>query len=79
MKKIMIGAMALALLGGTAAMAQPFDAGHDMHHDGGGQMDHRDGGDRRDDGDHHDGWRNHRGHIVCGWRHHHRVCHRAHW
>ena len=85
MTKLLAGAMALALLGGSAAVAQPYnhDRGGDANQGGDHQGDHRggdrgghdQGGDRGDHGrDHH-----HRGHMVCTWRHHHRVCYRQHW
>ena len=53
MKRILTAAIALSLLSGTAAMAQP-----DRHDDHGGynqgRDDHRDNRDRRDKGDRHD-------------------------
>ena len=79
MNKVLIGAMALSLLGATAASAQPMpdrhDGGGDMHSGGDMHGDHM-GGDRRDGdrmggdrmhGDRHDGDRMGGNH----WRRHH--------
>ena len=81
MNKLLIGAVALSLFAGSAAMAQPMDhhgdqnSGYgDQHHGDQGDRGRHDNGDRGDRGD-----RGHRGHMVCTWRHHHRVCYRQHW
>jgi Ni/Co efflux regulator RcnB len=87
MKKILIGAMALSLLGGASAMAQP-----DTHNQVGERHDSQGVGDRHDndrhDNDRHDNDRHdndrarydhHRSHVVCSWHHHHKVCRRVTW
>jgi opacity protein-like surface antigen len=90
MKTILIGAVALALLGASAASAQPYDNGG--NHQGPGMMQGQDDHRRMDDqrgGDHHDGdgyrgggyrggWGHHHHHIVCHYHHHHQVCFRQH-
>lgn len=74
MNRILIGAIALSLIGGSAAMAQPYrgdtQGGRDSVQQYGndrGDPGRRDRGDDRR-GDHR------RGHRVCVWRDHHRVC-----
>ena len=93
MKSILIGAIALSLVGG-AALAAPGDnmgdRGRDMagdHHSSNqGPGDHMRGGDHMG-GDRMGGrmhgprahGRHHRWRNVCHIRHHHRVCHRVRW
>ncbi|MBS0408682.1 MAG: hypothetical protein JSR86_02115 [Proteobacteria bacterium] len=86
MKRLVSTILAAALLAGaTGAAAQPYE-GH-RHHGDEGRYGRHEGewrGDhgRRDHwrGDHrrhrHDEWRyrHHRGHRVCHWRHHERIC-----
>jgi len=66
MTKLLIGALALSLVGGTLATAQPDNHDRQMSGDRHDRM----SGDRHDRG---------RMRTVCVWRHHHRVCHRQHW
>jgi hypothetical protein len=91
MTRLLAGAMALALIGGSAAVAQPYN--HDRSGDANQGGDHRgndQSGDRSDHGgnrgDHGGNWGDrgdrgggHHRHIVCTYRHHHRVCYRQHW
>jgi hypothetical protein len=75
MNNMLIGALALSLVGGSMAVAQPYDGNHQGGYQGRG--DHRDenNGDRGYYGRRY----NHGGRTVCSWRHHHRVCYRRHW
>jgi len=87
MNKILIAAAAMSLIGGSAALAQPYGSiGHDNH--GGATFQnsaHRDHGrgpvvvTHRGGRAHWGGSRHHRGHLVCTVRHHHRVCYRQAW
>ena len=93
MNKILVGAIALSLLGGSVAMAQP------DNHDQGRQAADQRSADQRSQDQRNQDWRNqdqhrgdrdggyhgyrsrddHRGRLVCQWRHHHKVCYRRHW
>ena len=79
MKQILAGALALSLIAGSSAMAQPNDQG---------RQDHQASSDQRSNGrgyqqdqvqtDHgrnnFDGGQRHHRRQVCTFRHHHRVC-----
>jgi Ni/Co efflux regulator RcnB len=83
MKRFLAGALALSLLGGTAALAQP---GHDDHrggpqnHGGPGPQDHGGGGRHWNHGDHLDN-RYGANQPVTNWRSHHLSAprHGYHW
>ncbi|HXQ14990.1 MAG TPA: hypothetical protein VN814_10260 [Caulobacteraceae bacterium] len=77
MHKLLIGALALSLLGASAALADPMGQDQGRHDQGGYQGGHDQGaGDRHDAGDRGDHGRGR--HMTCSWRHHHRVCWRTH-
>ena len=78
MTKLLAGALALALIGGSTAVAQPDSRDHagDSSQSADRQAGDRGGQDRGGDrGDH----SRDRHHMVCKWRHHHRVCYHQHW
>ena len=84
LKKILIGALALAMMSGGMASAAPGDMHPDDHMNGGDHMNSGMGGDHVGGGDHMGrghmmGGRHHRMHRVCHMRHHHRVCHVVRW
>jgi hypothetical protein len=87
MKSLLPLALSLALIGGTAAWADPGDQNQgqmDQNHQTDQNRDqNRDRHDNRDDhgndrdhGGHHR-WHHHR-HQVCTWSHHHRHCYWGH-
>jgi hypothetical protein len=78
--KILVGALALSLIAGSAVMAGPDNQGNN-HNRGGDPTSNR--GRTNDHGQANDNGRNqgsdhgrqvHRRHQVCTVRHHHRVC-----
>jgi hypothetical protein len=77
MNKLLIGAVALSLIGGSAAFAQDYNSDQG-HRDGSYQAGRDQGGRDHQDGGYHNNRTNgdHRGHSVCSWRHHHRSCYR---
>ena len=88
MKTIIMLAIGLSLAGGAIAQAQPYGPGQtpppavrqDQARDARDMHDQADRGDRGDRGRHGPNWRrHHRGHKLCVWRHHQRVCHWRRW